>query len=95
MSSEPKELGVDLYYPRAEVADRTNEQPQQVRINLECIRSANSIVIDYDFERDGYRVRMPSKFSWNAGEEIDEQLKEVSFIPAWASGDPPGIEQPE
>ena len=95
MSVELKELAVDLYYPRAEIQNRTDEQLQQVRIDLECVRSANSIVIDYDFERDGYRIRMPSKFSWNDGEKIDEQLKEVAFIPAWASGEPPGLEGPE
>lgn len=88
MSEDPKEISVDLYYPRAQVRDRTDQQPQQVNIGLLCVRAANSITVDYDFDRDGYRVRMPSKFRWNCGEEQDDQLKEVAFIPAWATGCP-------
>jgi hypothetical protein len=88
MSDQVKTLLVNLYYPRVDLDKRKSNQPQAVEVQLEDVRAANSISIDYDFERDGYRIRMPSKFSWNVGEELDPELKEVAFIPSWATGEP-------
>jgi hypothetical protein len=76
---------VDLWYPRLD-GSRTPDQPTEVRIGLMDVRAADDIVIDYDFDRDGYRIRMPTIHAWDIDDEVcDEGLVEVAFIPAWVS----------
>lgn len=83
----PKTAHVDLWYPRVGIPNRTDDQPTEVRVDLVDVRAANSIVIDYDFGRDGYRVRMSTIHEWDADDEVmDEGLVEVAFIPSWVEG---------
>jgi hypothetical protein len=61
---------------------------QSIRIGLEDVRSANSIDIQFDFNRNGWSIKMPSVLSFSADDTVmDEKLIEQAFIPAWAVGD--------
>ena len=62
---------VEIWYPRNE-----EREIDHVRIELIDVRAANQLVVDYDFDRDGWRLQMPQ-------EHDDNALIEVGFIPAW------------
>ena len=68
---------VDLWYP-----SRDKPAPR-VTIELNDIRAANSIAIEYDFERDGYVVRMDKTINLGSIMDVVEKNVEVAFIPAW------------
>ncbi len=53
------------------------------------VRAANSLYVQYDFDRDGWVITMPHP---DLNEDGSEVLHEVAFVPAWASGDPEGQE---
>lgn len=55
-----------------------------VEINLSDVRAADSIRIQYDFDRDGWAVFQATKFEWESGEETDPCWKESAFLQAWA-----------
>jgi hypothetical protein len=77
------EKRVDLWYPR-NPGPRTADEPTSVRISLMDVRAADDLIIDYDFDRDGYRVRMATVHEWEPDEtEFDPKLVEVAFIPSW------------
>lgn len=70
---------VTISYPR--------QRPQQayVRVDLEDVRAANTLIIHYDFERDGWVIESPTKMMWTKDEDtLDERLEEVAFIPAYS-----------
>lgn len=67
-------INVNLMYPRME--DSFNS----VEVGLTDVRAADSILISYDFERDGYVIKQASKFD---DEEQDPDWQEVAFIQAW------------
>ena len=53
------------------------------------VRAADDILIDYDFERDGYRIQMATVHEWDSVEDMQatgEGLVEVAFAPSWAPG---------
>lgn len=81
------EQTVDLWYPRNE-----DSPIKRIRITLMDVRAANNLVIDYDFDRDGWRIQMPTVHQWTAEQvaagEDDDRLQEVAFVPAWATGEP-------
>lgn len=79
-------LRVPLWYPRQyDPADSRFDQPRAVEIDLVCVRAADSIRVEYDFERDGYSVKQASKFEWDEDdEEQDPDWQEVAFVEAWA-----------
>ena len=80
-------LHIDLWYPGVKDPKRTADHPTEVEVELVDVRAANAILIDYDFERDGYRIRMDSVLSWAADDDVcDPKPVEVAFIPAWAAG---------
>jgi len=69
---------VDLCYPRID------ENPNAVEIGLLDVRAADSILVSYDFDRDGWRIQQATCFDWEpGGEAFDRKWKEVAFIPAW------------
>ena len=71
-------LFVDLFYPRIEDSINT------IELGLVDVRAADSIRINYDFERDGYVIKQASIFEWEMDDEIcDADWKEVAFIQAW------------
>lgn len=68
---------IELWYPRS----NTNEYPNAVEIDLVDVRAANSILVEYDFDRDGWMVSKPTVHSWPIDDnECDPQYKEVAFI---------------
>ena len=75
---ESRAAAFTFWYPRQD--GNINE----LLVGLSDVRAADSILIHYDFDRDGYVIRQASKFSWAEGEDIDEDWQEVAFIQAWA-----------
>lgn len=73
------QVRVDLWYPRQ------GATPDTVRVGLVDVRAADDLLISYDFDRDGWVIRMPTVHSWPSGEEPDEHPVEVAFIPAWVA----------
>ena len=74
---------VDLWYPRLEDdIPRTPDQPTEVAVGLVDVRAADEIIIDYDFERDGYRIRMETGRGEDGEETENTKLVEVAFIPS-------------
>ena len=61
-------------------ADDGEGAPSEIVVGLMHVRAANDLVIDYDFDRDGYRIRMSSE---GPRDREDGQLVEVAFVPAW------------
>lgn len=72
-------LYVTLYYPRSE------NEPNKINIGLLDVRAADDLLIEYDFERDGYSIKQASTFVWDEDDYIcDPDWQEVAFIKAWA-----------
>ena len=71
---------VDLWYPR--LTERTEDQPTVIRVGLVDVRAADDILIDFDFDRNGYRIRMETGRDPNGEETRETQLVEVAFVPA-------------
>lgn len=69
-------INVNLMYPRMDGAFNS------VEVGLTDVRAADSILISYDFERDGYVIKQASKFELD-DEEQDPDWQEVAFIQAW------------
>lgn len=70
-------IQIDLIYPR-------HRSIKAIEVGLEDVRAADSIRIEYDFDRDGYVIKQASRFWWLAGEPIDQGWTEVAFVQAWA-----------
>jgi len=76
-------FSVDLWYPRNR-APRDTDQPVVVEIGLIDVRAADSIRIDYDFDRDGYVIKQASVFSWEISDTVcDGDWQEVAFVQSW------------
>jgi hypothetical protein len=59
--------------------------PRYVRVNLDDVRAANTLVIHYDLDRDGWVIESPTKMAWAPDDtEQDEGLEEVAFVPAYS-----------
>lgn len=70
-------LNIPLYYPR-------NEEIKKIEVELMDVRAADSILVEYDFLRDGWLISQASKFQWDEGdEECDPDWQEVAFIESW------------
>ena len=74
---EPARVGIDLCYPR-------QSKFNQVEVGLMDTRAADSLLISYDFERDGWVIKQASRFRWTEDEEPDQDWQEVAFVQAWA-----------
>ena len=71
-------LNIPLFDPRI-------SRIKKIEISLISTRAADSILIEYDLDRDGWVVRQASVFSWAADDEnCDSDWQEVAFIQAWA-----------
>lgn len=76
-----------LWYPRND-GERDQEQPQEIEIELVDVRAADSILVSYDFDRDGYVIKQASRFCWNSEDLVcDADWQEVAFIKAWQRED--------
>lgn len=72
-------VGVDLIYPRSGTG------PSFVEVGIEDTRSADTIRVSYDYDRDGYRIEQAPCFGLvhAADEDMDQDWQEVAFIQAW------------
>jgi hypothetical protein len=74
---------VSIEYPRNE-----DSKAKRVNVGLMDVRAADDILIEYDFERDGYVIKQASKFVWDADDPVcDQDWQEVAFVQAWARED--------
>lgn len=74
---------INIEYPRVE-----NSKRKRVNVGLEDVRAADDILIEYDFDRDGYVIKQASKFEWDIDDLVcDPDWQEVAFIQAWARED--------
>lgn len=70
-------ISIELLYPRCSPVSK-------ILVGLADTRAADDILIEYDFERDGWIIKQASTFSWDANDEIcDPDWQEVAFIQAW------------
>lgn len=74
-------IKVDLEYPRSE------GRAKKIIVSLIDTRAADSIVIEYDFERDGWVIKMDETREVDWGMEVVKPEQEVAFIPAWNEKD--------
>ena len=72
---------VNLFYPRSTDIPRSEDQPITIHVGLDDVRAADDMVIDYDFDRDGYRIRMVRERRED-NVDHDVELVEVAFVPA-------------
>ena len=71
-------LMTEFSYPRVE-----KDKIQKIQIGLEDVRAADSIEVEFDFERDGYIIRMDKTKNFDSMAEVIKEKEEVAFIPAW------------
>jgi hypothetical protein len=77
-------MRVNLWYPGLE-----SRQVKKIEVGLMDVRAADSIRIEYDFDRDGWSVQQASTFEWHADDKVcDSDWQEVAFIEAWAREKP-------
>jgi hypothetical protein len=80
---EPKRAVVSvLHYPRQAPDGLANDA---IDIELEDVRAARGIRVQYDFHRDGFVISAqpdPGESGPSAGEH-DQRYFEVAFVPAW------------
>ncbi len=72
-------LDVNLVYPRI----RGRGQPVEVHIELDDVRAADALIVRYDYERDGWSIRMDRTKDLGSMMEVVEPNVEVAFVPAW------------
>jgi hypothetical protein len=73
-------IRAEMEYPRNE-----DSKAKRIIVGLSDVRAADDILIEYDFERDGYVIKQASKFSWSADDPVcDMDWQEVAFVQAWA-----------
>jgi len=69
-----------LWYPRND----SDDVVRCVMVGMYDVRAADDILIEYDFERDGYSIKQASIFKWDFDdEEMDADWQEVAFVKAW------------
>lgn len=84
----PDPVKVNLFYPR------NDENPEVIDITLFDVRAANSIRLNFDFDRSGWSIKsdlydpddewwLRSQEELDAESEKDPEYHEVAFIPAW------------
>lgn len=79
VKAKNRDVLVEFWYPRLEHCANS------IEVGLSDVRAADSIRIEYDFERDGYSIKQASVFEWPIDDEVcDPDWQEVAFIRAWA-----------
>lgn len=74
----------DLHFPRTEIVERTEEQPQAIEIHLTDVRAADPIRVTYDYDRDGWVIEQATRFEWEPDDtECDPGWREAAFCAAW------------
>lgn len=74
----------------------SEKNPKFLEVELSDVRSADSILINYDFDRNGWSIQQASIFEWDTDvdEECDPDWAEVAFIPAWGRENAKAIKVP-
>lgn len=54
-----------------------------LHVDLDDVRASRGFAVQYDFDRDGWVIMVPTKFAWAEGEDVDEELREIAFVPSW------------
>lgn len=67
----------DFIYPRQ------GNRPIKIEVGLEDVRAADSMEIEFDFERNGYVIRMDETKDGDGMMDTISEKVEVAFIPAW------------
>lgn len=63
---------------------RVDESVNEIEVGISDVRAADSILVRYDFDRDGYSILQASVFEWASDDDVcDPDWKEVAFVPAW------------
>ena len=71
-------IHLDIWHPREPGC------PNQVELGLvDEEHRADSIVLAYDFERDGWSIRQASQFPGPIDETHGQGWREVAFVKAW------------
>lgn len=75
-------LYVTLWYPR------NDGEATKINVSLMDVRASDDLLIEYDFNRDGYSIKQASTFEWDNKNDpeglCDPDWQEVAFIQAWA-----------
>lgn len=78
---------INLSYPPRPGESEANRD-KYIEVGLIDLRSADSIRISYDFDRDGWKIEQSSVFECPAEEAEKnpdwQDWQEVAFIKAWA-----------
>lgn len=74
--SDGKTVAID-FWPRGDA------NPNRVKVCLMDTRAADNLVVEYDFSRDGWVIRMDKTREGIGHMETVEELAEVAFVPAW------------
>lgn len=73
---------LDLWYPRSEPISK-------IEVGLVDVRAADGLLIEYDFDRDGWSIKQASTFSWDIDDQVcNPDWQEVAFVRAWAREKP-------
>ena len=81
--AEDGTIRVDLEYPRVQ-----DSEAKRVRISLTDVRSADDIIVEYDFDRDGWRIMQQAVAEGDDYEQAEaREWREVAYVEAW------GLEQ--
>ena len=67
----------DFIYPRQ------GNRPTKIEVGLEDVRAADTIEIEFDFDRNGYVIRMDETKDGDGMMETLQEKIEVAFIPSW------------
>ena len=74
-----RKVCVELMYPRSD------GNANQIQIDLCDVRATDGLLIEYDFDRNGWSIKQASTFEWEANDEvIDDDWQEVAFVESWA-----------
>lgn len=83
VTQKGRTISVALCYPNLD------KNLNAVEIELVDVRAADSILVSYDKERDGWVIKQASTFEWDPDdEECDPDWQEVAFIQAWGREKP-------
>lgn len=74
-------IQVYLEYPRAD------GRPKSVHVHLVDVRAADALKIEFDFDRDGWSIRMDRTRDVGYSAELVRENEEVAFVPAWNEGE--------
>jgi hypothetical protein len=86
MTDEPRAklngrtLMVALWYPRT-----SETEPNAIEIDLADVRASDGLRIDYDYDRDGWSIKQPTKLEFEQNEDPDLAWSEVAFCKSWAN----------